>query len=301
MSRRPPQRLPGRAVWIDGRVLRGAEAVLSVFDRGARDGEGLIETVRVVAGRPFLWERHMERLVVSAAELGFPVPPSPAELRAGLGAVLEANGLGNAAARITVTRGVPGARPTRTIPWIDAEPLEARRWRDASGPGIRAILSRVPFAPGVLGRHKTTSRLAYHLAREEARALGADEALLATSAGELLEGAVSNVFVAHGDEIATPPLASGILPGIARAWVIAHAPEAGLRVVERSIACRELAGADEAFVTNAVQGVASLASIDGRPLPERARAAALRDRLEREVAAFEAAPAQASPGRHAEN
>lgn len=278
-------RLPDRPVWVDGRILRGEAAVIGVFDRGARDGGGLFETLRVHGGRPFAWPRHMERLVLGAAELGFPVPPSPAELLAGLADALAANGLADAAARVTVTRGVPGARPTRTIPWIDVEPLEARRWRDAAGAGIRAIVSRVPFAPGPLGRHKTTSRLAYALAREEARALDAHEALLASAAGELLEGAVTNVFVARGDEIATPPLASGILPGIARAWVLAHAPALGLRVVERRIACDELAHADEAWVTNAVQGVASLASVDGRRLPRRDRAAVLRDALEREVAA----------------
>ena len=64
-------------LWVNGRMCQGAETVISLFDRGARDGEGLFETLRVYAGRPYQWERHLERLVVSAAELGFPVPPAP--------------------------------------------------------------------------------------------------------------------------------------------------------------------------------------------------------------------------------
>src|SRR4029453_19444311 len=107
---------------------RGAEAVGSLFARGARDGEGLFETLRVYGGHPFLWERHMERLVLSAAELGFPVPPSPTRLRDAVDEVLEANGLADAAIRITVTRGVPGGRPTRTGCWIDAEHIASRLW-----------------------------------------------------------------------------------------------------------------------------------------------------------------------------
>lgn len=76
-------RLPGRPVWVNGRVVRGEDATLSVFDRGARDGGGIFETLRVYGGRPFAWRRHMERLVLAAAELGFPVPAAPAELRGG--------------------------------------------------------------------------------------------------------------------------------------------------------------------------------------------------------------------------
>ncbi|MEK7329699.1 MAG: aminotransferase class IV, partial [Candidatus Eisenbacteria bacterium] len=125
----PAARAPERTLWINGRLCRGDDAALSLFDRGARDGEGLFETLRVYDGRPFLWERHMERLVLSAAVLGFPVPASPVTLREALDQVLAADGLADAVARITVTRGIPGGRPTRTGAWVEVEPLAARLWR----------------------------------------------------------------------------------------------------------------------------------------------------------------------------
>src|SRR5262249_43472300 len=87
---RAPTPAPGRALWINGRITSAPEAFLSLHDRGARDGEGLFETLRVYAGEPLDWERHMERLVLSAAELGFPVPPSPVGLRDALSELLEA-------------------------------------------------------------------------------------------------------------------------------------------------------------------------------------------------------------------
>src|SRR5262249_50861235 len=110
-------RIPDRAVWLNGRIVRGEEAALSVFDRGARDGGGILETLRVYGGRPFAWELHMERLVLSAAVLGFPVPPAPRRLREAVDQVLEAGGLTDAVVRITVTRGIPGGRPVRTGAW----------------------------------------------------------------------------------------------------------------------------------------------------------------------------------------
>ncbi len=269
--------MPDRAVWIDGVVRRGADAAISLFDRGARDGEGLFETLRVRDGRPFLWERHLERLVLGAAELGFPVPPGPTELRHGLDELLGAAGLAEAVVRITLTRGIPGGRPTRPGCWIDVEPVAARLWR-AQGP--RAIVSRRPFVAGPLGAYKTTSRIAYHLAREEARAAGADEAILVSPAGDVLEGAASNVFAVVGSELVTPPLAAGILPGITRELLIRRGPVAGLEVRQRRLAVVELLDAAEVVLTNAVQGVAPLAALGERRLqvgPIGARLRALYD------------------------
>ncbi len=124
-------RLPDRTVWLNDRLVRGEDAALSVFDRGARDGGAILETLRTYDGVPFAWDRHMERLVLSAAELGFPVPPAPATLRAAVDQVLAAEGLRDAVVRITVTRGVAGGRPVRTGAWVEAESLGGRLWTGA--------------------------------------------------------------------------------------------------------------------------------------------------------------------------
>lgn len=263
-------RLPERPVWIDGRVVRGEAAVLSVFDRGARDGGGLFETLRVYAGRPFAWQRHMERLVLSAAELGFPVPASPAALRAGIDALLAEQGLADAVVRLTITRGVAGGRPTRAGAWIEAEPLGGRLWAGTRGGAGSAIVSRRPFQPGTLGRHKTTSRLAWDLAREEARAAGVDETLLVSPEVCVLEGAASNVFVVRDDEVLTPPLTLPVLPGVTRAIVLGLCADLRLRHREMALTPEHLRWAGEVFLTNSVQEVLPLARLDGRELPDRA-------------------------------
>ncbi len=277
--------MPDRAVWIDGQLLRGADARVSVFDRGARDGGGIFETFRVHGGRPFLWERHLERMVLAAAELGFPVPPSPTTLGAGLDAVLEANGLADAVARISVTRGLAGGRPTRSGCWIEAEPVAGRLWRGTRSGEGRVIISKRPFAPGPLGAYKTMSRLAYQLAFEEARAAGVDEAILTSRQGEVLEGSASNVFLHIDGQIATPSHHAGILPGITRAFVLLACHEMGFRLRTSSIWRDELSIADEVFLTNAVQGVVPVASVDGRPVKRGGVAARLREALASAIAA----------------
>jgi len=271
----PAAPAPRRTLWINGRLCRGDEAALSLFDRGARDGEGLFETLRVYGGRPFAWERHMERLVVSAAVLGFPVPASPVMLRAALDQVLEAEGLTDAVARVTVTRGIPGGRPTRTGAWVEVEPLAARLWRGTRAGAATVIVSKRPFEPGPLGGHKTTSRLAYHLAREEARVARADETLLVSPAGEVLEGAVSNVLAVIEGEVLTPPLASGILPGITRGLALGSCAAAGIPARECTLTLADLGRADEVFMTNSVQEIVPVGTLGDLAIPGRSVAGTL--------------------------
>jgi len=278
---------PTRTLWINGHLRRGEEATLSLFDRGARDGEGLFETLRLYRGHPFAWDRHMERLVLSAAVLGFPVPASPVVLRKAVDELLAAEGLSDAVARITVTRGIPGravGRATLTGAWVEMEPLAGRLWRGTGGGGASVIVSKRPFEPGPLGGHKTTSRLAYHLAREEARMARADETLLVSPAGEVLEGTVSNVCAVVAGEVRTPPLASGVLPGITRGLVLGLCAAAGIPAIERRLTLADLEAADEVFLTNAVQEIVPVAMLRGRTIAGRAVAETLRSAYRAEVA-----------------
>jgi len=278
-----PAPLPHRPVWVNGRIVDAKDAALSLFDRGARDGEGLFETLRVYRGEPFQWKRHLERMVVSAGELGFPVPPGPELLLGALRGLLDAAQLDEAVVRVTVTRGIPGARPGQCGAWIEAEPLEGRLWPGTRKGGAKAIVSRVPFEPGYMGRHKTTSRLGYHLAREEARAARVDETLLASRTGEILEGSVSNVFLARGGRLVTPPLKRGVLPGITRAWVLRACTRLRLSCREASIKEGDFAHAEEAFLTNSVQEIVPLVEVDGRAIPLGTAAARLQSAYQQEV------------------
>jgi branched-subunit amino acid aminotransferase/4-amino-4-deoxychorismate lyase len=139
------------------------------------------------------------------------------------------------------------------------------------------VFSKRPFHPGPLGRYKTTSRLAYALASEEARVAGVDETLLVGEAGDVLEGATSNVFVVAAGEVRTPPLARGILPGIVRAWVLSNAGRLGIRAREADLTSGWLDAADEVFLTNSVQEIVPVGVVEDRPVPGRELGLRLRD------------------------
>jgi len=105
------------------------------------------------------------------------------------------------------------------------------------------------------------------LAKTDALATGFDEAILLNMDGHVCEGTGENIFLLHGDTIATPTLESNVLPGITRATVIALIrEELGLKIEERPVDRSELYTADEVFLTGTAAHIQGVGSIDHRPV-----------------------------------
>lgn len=252
-------------VWVDGALVERERATVSIDDLGLLYGAGCFETMRAYGGVVFRMEQHWERLERGFAALGVPAPERTA-LRAAVEATLAANDLGRGGhgdARIRVT-----ATPGRGVGRPDL--------RSAQGPTVIVVVEDAPAPPPParivvasqrvdparpLATAKATSYLVSLLALAEARAAGGDEALLLDPVGEVAEAATSNLFIVHDGVVRTPPVASGALPGVTRAVVIACARTAGIALREERLARADVEAADEMFVTNSVVGVRSVASI----------------------------------------
>lgn len=250
------------AVWAGGRWRPAAEAALPAGDRGLLHGHGLFETVRVTGGRPALVERHLDRLYASAPLVGLELPWSRAELAALAAEAPARAGLREGAVRLTVTAGPgpafgPGGPPGLVVAARPPTPLPPR---------ARAVVASFPRNHrSPLARVKSLSYLENVLARREAAARGADEALLLNGEGELAEGAATNVFFVRGGRLCTPAVACGALPGVMRGLVLALAGDL-LPVEEGRYRLADLAAAEEAFLTNVLVGVWPLVAVEGRPL-----------------------------------
>lgn len=250
----------GLPVWLDGALVPAEAARVSVFDHGLTVGDGVFETTKVVRGRPFALTRHLTRLGTNAHALGLAVP-DPDEVRAAVEQVvaqLREVDLGRV--RITVTGGPAPlgsgrgqALPTLIVaaaamsPWPAAESVLLVPWRRNQHSAVAGV--------------KTTSYAENVVALAAARAAGAGEALFANTAGELCEGTGTNVFCVSGGVARTPPLSSGCLAGVTRALVLAWCPD----VREDVLTLRDLAEADEVFLTSSTRDVHGVHSVDGRP------------------------------------
>jgi branched-chain amino acid aminotransferase len=231
---------------LDGAIMDSAQATVPVADDGLLRGDGVFEVIRVYGGRPFALPDHLARLARSAANLRLPLDLEA--IRADAEALLAAADAGDAALRLVITRG------GRRIAIL--EPLKALP------PAL--ALKTVTYAPTrILDGVKSLSYGANMLARRVAEEAGADDALLLTPHGRVLEGPTTAFFCSlDGETLITPPLFDHVLDSITRRRLL----ELGIGA-ERSIAADQLGGVREAFMASTLREVHPVHTIDGALLP----------------------------------
>jgi len=257
-------------VFLNGKFVSEAEAVVPVGDRGFLLGDGLFETVRVAGGKPFRLAQHWERLARGAEFLKIQLPFTAKEIQQFAAQLIAKNNLPESVLRLTLTRGA-GARgysiknagaPTLAMtlhPLPPVNPDEPLQWR------LITASHRLP-AGEALAAFKTTSKVLNVLARAEAEAQGADEALLLNTNGEVAETAGGNIFWIYQDRICTVPTGCGVLPGITRAVVLEICQSLGLPTAKCVIKPEQLRKAEGIFITQSALGIVPVVAFDGQPV-----------------------------------
>lgn len=256
-------------VCLNGQFIPEEQANVSIFDRGFLYGDGLFETLRVSYGRPFCWEQHLERLERGAQLLQIALPFNRDSLRSLAAELIRQNQLPDCLLRLSLSRGTGrrGYSPKGAGAATFALSLHPCRSNASSLGGWHVITSAVRlFAEDPLAQCKTANKLPQILARAQADALGADEALLLNSRAEAAESTSGNLFWVKAGRICTPPLSSGILPGITRAVILELAHRLTLPAQEVSITLDQLKLTDGVFLTLSSLGVVEVLSLDGHPL-----------------------------------
>lgn len=235
-------------------------ATVSAADRGFTYGDGLFETLRVVAGRAPLWGRHMARLRAGCERLRLPLPDVDA-LRLEASRLCE--GLDDAVVRITWSRG-EGERgyalPSRPHPTLvlSAAPLALDASTYDDGIAVRLCETRLATQPLLAGM-KHLNRLEQVMARAEWSDASCGEGLVRDMAGHVVCATAANLFAVFGDRWVTPPVDTCGVAGVARAEVLAWR-----EVAVEAISPERLMTADEVFLTSAVRGILPVRACAGR-------------------------------------
>ncbi len=256
-------------VYLNGDLVPREAARISPFDRGFLYGDGFFETTRIEGGVAIFLDRHLRRIAASCAETGFGADLDTAAIGEGVRALIAANGVSMGYLRITVSRGVHAGALTRlqadapTV-FAEARPMELP---PLDGPApitiTRSPYRRDEHSPIV--RHKSLSYQLNVLALAEGRAAGADEVYFLNGAGELAEGAITNLFWVRGGVVSTPHVACGLLPGVTREVVLELCVEQGIPSEVGRYAEADLLGAEDVFCTNSLRGLVGVSRILGDP------------------------------------
>jgi branched-chain amino acid aminotransferase len=259
-------------VFVSGRIVAPEEATISVLDRGFLYGDSVYEVVRVYDGVPFAFELHLDRLLASGERIGFSLPWPRAEVRDAVATTLRAADAGDAYLRIIATRG---GGP------ISLEPQEAQ------GPQLIVMALELPRPPAEVYEHgrsaylvsvrrnikraldplaKTGNYMNNVLAAGEARAHGADEAIMLDTDGRVAEGSSANVFARVDGVWTTPPLDVGILSGITRRTILELCEQNDIVADERVLWPADLAAAPEVFVCSTVREMIPIVQLNGEPV-----------------------------------
>jgi branched-chain amino acid aminotransferase len=259
-------------VSIDGKVLPGAEARISVLDNGFVFGDGVYETMRTFGGRPLALERHLRRLRASAARLGIGIPETNEVLAGRLDDLMARSGNRESFVRLIVSRGVGDISydftriegPTIVLAVKPLQPIPESAY--SGGVAVATVSVRRNHPQTLDPAIKSCNLLNNVLAIREAQSRGAEEAILLNLDGDVAEGASSNIFAVLAGAVVTPPEDAGILSGITREIVIELCPGLGLPVREERLTVEQLRGADEAFITSSVRDVLPISTLDGTPV-----------------------------------
>ena len=259
---------------VNGRITGERDAVVSVFDHGLLYGEGIYETLRTYHSRLFLFDRHMRRLRNSARMIVLDLPFTDDDMASRIRETMTASDLEGAEAyiRVLVTRGVgeltydPRATPVPSIiiivkPQVDPTPDEYER-------GVRVVIVDVVrnHPETVNPMIKSNNLLNSALGAQEAIRRGGFEGIMRNYRGELSECTTANLFVVKGGAALTPPLESGLLPGITRELFFDIGKEAGIEVREQVLRDDDLFSADEAFLTSTTREAVPIVTVDDRTI-----------------------------------
>jgi branched-chain amino acid aminotransferase len=260
-SAQPVTKMANSNVHLNGKIVPAAAAVVSVSDAGFLHGASAFTTMLARNGVVFRFDRHIKRLFDTVRLLDLRTDATPEGLKAATYDLLKANELTSARGRITLTPGdIHGGEPT-TLITAQVLPDYPREWYTK---GIGVVVSSHKQVPGdVTCGHKTGCYLPRVLARQEAAAKGAEEALWFTTGNCLAEGCFTNVFLVLKGVVLTPPIDTPALPGVVREAVIELCRHDGIACDDgRNLTVHDMLDAEEMFLTASCSGIRPVARVE---------------------------------------
>lgn len=228
---------------------------------------GLFETMRSYNNKIVYLNEHLKRLNSSCGLIGIKLPYPAHKLKTAIRKAARQSGFSDNYLRLTLWKS--GGRTDISIIAREYKPCAYEKYKK----GFRVLVSKFrQNENSLISNIKTTNRLLYELAYQEARIKKFDEAIILNGRGYIAEASRSNIFFVKDSQLFTPALQCGCLGGITRKVIFDLAKKYGIPANEGNFTLGDLCAADEAFLTNSLIGVMPLACVKGTPIGSGGRA-----------------------------
>lgn len=258
---------------INGRLVHRNQAGISPFDSSVQGGDAVWEGLRLYDGKIFRLATHLTRLRVSARALAFNDIPTDETIIREIRRTLEANFMWDGVhIRLTLTRG------TKITSGMDPR-------LNQSGPTLIVLAEHKPPVYKTTGLSLITSSIRrsppdcldpkiHHnnllpsiLAKIEANAAQADDALMLDTRGFVAETNATHLFLVRKGVVQTS-FCHACPEGVTRATVLKLCAQNNIEAREANLSLTEFYGADEVFCTGTMGELAAVTRIDGRSIAE---------------------------------
>lgn len=232
-------------------------------------GDGLFETIKMVKGKALFFNQHYVRFIEGLVALQMEVPedwgvPFFKKL---VEETAAANNFENARLRLTFWRKSGGYyTPENQNPEYIIEAFELKEtFYNLNSDGLNVGVYREIAKPiNLLSSFKSANALPYVMAGLYKAKNNLDDALLCNLEGRIIEATYSNIFLKTGSKIYTPAVEEGCVNGVMRRVLIKLCRKMQIEVVETQVSFSDIENADELFLTNVMQGIRWVGSINNK-------------------------------------
>lgn len=242
-------------VYLNNKLTLISQGTVNPDDRGFLLGDGVFETIRVYHGNLINFMAHFERLKYGLKQLDIPSFITCLQLKDQINTLLLENKITNdGVVRVTLSRGISQRGISIENENNPTILITARVLNQSQNTPMSLYISKIRRNDkSPLSKIKSLNYLDNILARREAFKEGFDDALLLNTKNKVTGAAVANIFLVKNDEIITPLITDGALPGTMRSVILTLAKQLGYHTNEKSVSRYDLSAANEIFLTNSLK------------------------------------------------
>ena len=245
----------------NGTIFSNDAPTIHAGNRGHLYGDGVFESIRIMAGKPINIQNHVARMIKGANVLKINTPTyyTAAFFEEKILELIEKSGIKEGGrCRMSIDRATGGAYlpdSNDSTFYIEVYPYNVSHF-ELNAKGLEVDIYRdIKLHKNFLSNYKTKTGIPYIMASICANDLGLDDLFLTNEKGNILESGSFNIFIVSNGVLYTPGLEEGCIAGTMRMQIINLAVKNNIKIYECSILPQNLLSADEVFFTNAIRGI----------------------------------------------